>query len=74
MKKAIRIICLAVGGILIGAYANQLHTGNGAAMFCLGILLAVSSMITVSKKENKTKTKKKPEKINPYQQKQKSKH
>ena len=67
------MFCLAVGGILIGAYANQLHTGNGAAMFVLGILLAVSSMITISKKETDKNTKKKPEKINPYKQKSKKK-
>ncbi len=69
MNKPLRILCLAIGGILIGAFANQLHTGNGAAMFCLGILLAVCSMITISRKETKKETKK----INPYKQKSKKK-
>ena len=59
MEKIIRILCLAIGGTLIGAYANQLNTGNGAALFTLGILLAVCSMISVTKKE-------KPKKKNPY--------
>lgn len=66
MNRGIRILVLAVGGILIGAFANQLNTANGAALFTLGILLAVGSMITITKKE-----KKKPEKINPYKQKSK---
>ena len=63
MKKILRILCLAIGGILIGAFANQLNTANGAALFTLGILLAVSSMITVTKKEEK------PTKRNPYKKK-----
>lgn len=63
MNKTLRILILAVGGVLIGAFANQLGTANGAAMFTLGILLAVSSMITVTKKE------KQPTKINPYKKK-----
>lgn len=71
MNKTLRILLLSVGGVLIGAFANQLGTANGAAMFSLGILLAVSSMITVTQKENKNE-KKKPEKINPYKQKSKT--
>jgi len=58
MNKTLRILLLAVGGVLIGAFANQLSTANGAAMFSLGILLAVSSMITISKKETNKETKK----------------
>ena len=63
MNKTLRILLLSVGGVLIGAFANQMGTANGAAMFTLGILLAVSSMITVTKKE------KQPTKINPYKKK-----
>ena len=55
MHKVLRILCLAIGGILIGAFANRLHTGNGAALFALGILLAVGSMISVTKKEKQPK-------------------
>ena len=53
MQKVLRILCLAIGGILIGANANGLNTANGAALFTLGVLLAVCSMITVTKKESK---------------------
>lgn len=58
MKNILKILCLVIGGTLIGAYANQLNTGNGAALFTLGILLAVSSAITVTKKENQPNKKK----------------
>ena len=58
MKKILRILCLAGGGTLIGAFANQLNTANGAALFTLGILLAVCSMITISKKETPNETNK----------------
>ncbi|MBR5240167.1 MAG: hypothetical protein IKW04_06305 [Clostridia bacterium] len=63
MNKTLRILLLAVGGVLIGAFANQLGTANGVAMFTLGILLAVSSMITVTQKE------KQPTKMNPHKKK-----
>ena len=73
MNKTLRMLLLAIGGILIGASANQLDTANGAVLFTFGILLAVFSMITFSKKESEKNTKKKPEKINPYKQKSKKK-
>ena len=63
MKKVCQVLCLAIGGILIGANANQLNTANGAALFTFGILLAVCSAITVTQKEKTTK------KINPYKRK-----
>lgn len=59
MQKVLRILCIAIGGVLIGAFANQLNTGNGAALFTLGILLVISSVVTVTKKEKQPKN-------NPY--------
>ncbi len=55
MKKAISMLCLAIGGILIGAFANQLNTANGASLFTLGILLVVCSMVRFQKKNQKNK-------------------
>ncbi|MBO5408636.1 MAG: hypothetical protein J6A61_04475 [Clostridia bacterium] len=49
MNQTAKIICCASGGILIGCFANQLHTGNTVAMFILGVVLLTISAITISK-------------------------
>jgi len=53
MKKVIQAICCAVGGGMIGFFANQLDTVVGSVCFTLGIVLLVSSIIIMSKNDNK---------------------
>ena len=41
MKNAIRFASCAIGGVLIGFFANRLDTIPGALLFTLGVLLIV---------------------------------
>ena len=52
MKKVLQIICCAIGGGMIGFFANQLNTVAGAVCFTFGVALLVASIITISKKDN----------------------
>lgn len=52
MKKILQVICCAVGGGMIGFFANQLNTVVGSVCFTLGIVLLVASIIAISKKDN----------------------
>ena len=52
MKKVLEIICCALGSGMIGFFANQLNTLVGSACFALGVVLLVSSIIIISKKDN----------------------
>lgn len=51
MKKVFQIICCAVGGGMIGFFANQLDTVIGCVFFTLGVILLVGSIILVSKQD-----------------------
>ena len=51
MKKVFQIICCAVGGGMIGFFANQLNTVIGCVFFTLGVILLVGSIILVSKQD-----------------------
>lgn len=53
MKKALQVICCAVGSGMIGFFANQLDTVVGSVCFTLGIVMLVASTITMVKKDNK---------------------
>ena len=53
MKKVLQVICCAVGGGMIGFFANQLNTIIGSVCFTLGIVLLVASIVIISKKDNK---------------------
>ena len=53
MKKVLQVICCAVGGGMIGFFANQLNTIVGSVCFTLGIVLLVASIVIISKKDNK---------------------
>ena len=55
MKKMIQLICCAVGGGLIGFFANQLNTGVGSLCFTIGIVLLVNSIILISKQDKENK-------------------
>ncbi len=55
MKKVFQIICCAVGGGMIGFFANQLNTVVGCVFFTLGVVLLVGSIITVSKQDKENK-------------------
>lgn len=52
MKKAIQVTCCAVGGGMIGFFANQLSTIVGSVCFTIGVVLLVSSIVIISKKDN----------------------
>ncbi len=43
MKKMLNIIGAAVGGVLVGYFANSLHTMTGVMFFVVGVLLLVFS-------------------------------
>ena len=51
MKKVFQVICCAVGGGMIGFFANQLDTVIGCVFFTLGVTLLVGSIILVSKQD-----------------------
>ena len=53
MRKVLQVICCAVGGGMIGFFANQLNTVIGCVCFTLGVAMLVSSIILVSKQDNK---------------------
>ena len=55
MKKFLQVICCAVGGGMIGFFANQLNTVVGCVFFTLGVALLVGSIILVSKKDKEDK-------------------
>lgn len=51
MKKAFQVICCAIGGGMIGFFANRLNTVIGCVLFTLGVILLVASIIMVSKQD-----------------------
>ena len=55
MKKVIQASCCAVGGGMIGFFANQLNTVIGCVFFTLGVALLVGSIILVSKQDKDNK-------------------
>ena len=55
MKKVFQVICCAAGAGMIGFFANQLNTVIGCVFFTIGVVLLVSSIILVSKKDNGNK-------------------
>lgn len=52
MKKTVNAIFCAVGGAMIGFFANQLDSIVGCVLFTLGVALLVSSIILISKDNN----------------------
>lgn len=55
MRKFFHVICCAVGGGMIGFFANQLNTVVGSVCFTLGVALLVGSIILVSKQDKEDK-------------------
>ncbi len=53
MKKLISIVCCALGGIMVGFFANQLSSVIGCICFVLGIVLLVGAITAISKQDNK---------------------
>ena len=51
MKKVFQVICCAVGGGMIGFFANRLDTVIGCVFFTLGVILLISSIALVSKQD-----------------------
>lgn len=51
MKKIFQIFCCALGGGMIGFFANQLDTVAGVVFFTLGVVLLVGSIIIASAKD-----------------------
>ena len=52
MKKVLRTIFCAVGGGMIGFFANQLNTFVGGLCFTLGVIMLVGSIVIIRKKDN----------------------
>ena len=52
MKKVLQVICCALGGGMIGFFANRLDTVVGSVCFAFGVVLLVASIIIISKKED----------------------
>ena len=53
MKKAFQIICGALGGGMIGFFANQLNTVVGSVCFTIGVVLLVVSITIIGKNGHK---------------------
>lgn len=53
MKKVVQITCCALGGIMVGFFANQLSSVVGCVCFTLGIVLLVGAITSLSKQNNK---------------------
>lgn len=53
MKKVVQIACCALGGIMVGFFANQLSSVIGCVCFVLGIVLLVGAITALSKENNK---------------------
>ena len=52
MRKIIQVICCAIGSGMIGFFANQLNTVIGCVCFTLGVVLLVTSIFKINKKDN----------------------
>ena len=50
MKKALPIIGLAVGGVLVGALAGHMSTLLGTVGFVIGVCLMVFSAVALGKR------------------------
>ena len=53
MKKAFQVICSALGGGMIGFFANQLNTVIGSVCFTIGVVLLVVSITIIGKNGHK---------------------
>jgi len=51
MKKTFQIVLCALGGGMIGFFANRLDTVFGCVGFTLGVTILVSSIIIISRKD-----------------------
>ena len=51
MKNTLQMLSCGAGGILIGFFANRLHTAGGASLFALGVLLLAGAVFLTSKKD-----------------------
>ena len=51
MRKFIQVICCAVGGGMIGFFANQLNTVIGSICFAIGVILLAGSVFVIRKKD-----------------------
>ncbi len=49
MKNFIPVMCCAIGGILVGFFANKLSTPSGIVMFVIGVLVLSLSGYNASK-------------------------
>ena len=51
MKKALQIVCCALGSGLIGFFANQLNTVVGSVLFTIGVAMLVASIVIMSRQD-----------------------
>lgn len=55
MKRIATIACCAIGSGMIGFFANGLNTFYGAALFTVGVVMLVASIILLSDENTKNK-------------------
>ena len=48
MKKILQIVLAAGGGVMIGAFANQLDTIIGCVCFAIGIVILIVSVTMIT--------------------------
>ena len=53
MKKILQVLCYALGGGILGYFANQLDTVVGCVHFVLGVALLVAPLLTFNPKDHK---------------------
>ena len=50
MKKTLTVALCAAGGVMVGAFANQLKSSIGAVCFTIGFIMLVLSALLNNKK------------------------
>ena len=53
MKRILQIVLSAVGGMLIGLFANRLNTVIGCLCFVLGVVLLTASIAMLSASDDR---------------------
>ena len=52
MKTIVLTVCCALGGGMIGFFANRLNTVVGSVLFAVGVILLVGAIAMITKKDN----------------------
>ena len=55
MKKMLLLVCCALGGVMIGFFANRLDTVYGGLLFALGVAVLVFFVAAVTRHDKEDK-------------------